>query len=40
MSAISVSVEDIPQTEWKEKVYDKELTADNKNLFVKPGYEM
>jgi 4-oxalocrotonate tautomerase len=40
MSAISVSVEDIPQTEWKEKVYDKELTEDNKNLFVKPGYTM
>jgi 4-oxalocrotonate tautomerase len=38
MSVISVAIEDIPQSEWQEKVYDKELTDKNKNLFIKPGY--
>ena len=34
----SVSVVDVPQDEWKEKVYDKVLT--DKNTFIQPGYEM
>lgn len=33
----SVSVEDVPQAEWK-KVYDK-VKAD-KNTIIQPGYEM
>ena len=37
-SAISVAIEDIPKENWKEQVYDKELTEENKNLYIKPGY--
>lgn len=34
----SVSVVDVPQDEWKGKVYDK-VRAD-KNTVIQPGYEM
>ncbi|QOS40741.1 4-oxalocrotonate tautomerase family enzyme [Treponema rectale] len=34
----SVSIVDVPQDEWKEKVYDKVLK--DSNTFVKPGYTM
>ena len=34
----SVSIVDVPQDEWKEKVYDRVLQ--DKNTFVKPGYSM
>lgn len=34
----SVSIEDIPQDEWKEKVYDKLLL--DKNIVIPPGYTM
>ena len=34
----SVSIEDVPQDEWKEKVYDK--VVKDKNTFIQPGYEM
>ena len=36
----SVSIEDVPQDEWKEKVYDKVADSSNKNVFVRPGYTM
>ncbi len=36
----SVFIEDVPQDEWKEKVYDKVADSSNKNVFVKPGYTM
>ncbi len=34
----SVSIEDVPQTEWKDKVYDRVLK--DENTVIKPGYEM
>ncbi len=34
----SVSVEDVPQDEWKAKVYDKVLS--DRNTVIRPGYEM
>ena len=34
----SVSIEDIPQENWKEAVYDK-VVAD-KNTLIQPGYTM
>lgn len=34
----SVSIEDIPQEEWKEKVYNSAIDPSNKNIFVRPGY--
>ncbi|MDO5773312.1 MAG: tautomerase family protein [Spirochaetales bacterium] len=36
----SVSVEDVPQDEWKERIFDKIVDPDNKTVFVKPGYTM
>ncbi len=34
----SVSIVDIPQDEWKDKVYDKVLS--DKNTIIQPGYKM
>ena len=34
----SVSIEDVPQDEWKAKVYDKVLK--DANTVIKPGYTM
>lgn len=33
----SVSIEDVPQNEWKAKVYDK--VVQDKNTIIRPGYE-
>ena len=34
----SVSIEDVPEEEWKEKVYNKILS--DKNTIIAPGYKM
>ncbi len=34
----SVSVVDVPQDEWKEKVYNSAIDPQNKEVFVRPGY--
>ena len=34
----SVSIVDVSQDEWKEKVYDKVLS--DKNTIIQPGYKM
>ncbi len=34
----SVSIEDVPQEEWNEKVYKKVTDPANKTVFIKPGY--
>lgn len=34
----SVSIEDVPQDEWTEKVYKNAVDPNNKNVFVRPGY--
>lgn len=34
----SVSIEDVPQEEWKAKVYNKVLT--DSNTIIQPGYTM
>ncbi len=36
----SCSIEDVPQDEWKEKVYDKASDPNNKTVYVRPGYTM
>lgn len=38
-SAVSVSITDFEPENWKKEVYDKEI-KDNKDLFIKLGYEM
>ncbi|URA09286.1 tautomerase family protein [Thermospira aquatica] len=37
---ISLAIEEIPPSEWKEKVYDKEIVPQMENLWIKPGYTM
>ena len=34
----SVSIEDVPQEEWNDKVYNSAIDPENKNVFVRPGY--
>ncbi len=34
----SVSIEDIPQEEWNDKVYKKITDPQNKTVYIKPGY--
>ena len=34
----SVSVEDVTQDEWNEKVYKNAIDPENKTVFVRPGY--
>lgn len=34
----SVSIEDVPQEEWIDKVYSKVTDPNNKTVFIKPGY--
>lgn len=34
----SVSIQDVPQDEWNEKVYQKVTDPNNNEVFLKPGY--
>ena len=34
----SVSVVDVPQEEWKEKVYNSAIDPNNTEIFIRPGY--
>lgn len=37
-SSVSVAIKDIPQEDWKEKVWDADIVPDEKYLYKKPGY--
>ncbi len=37
-SSVSVAIKDIPEAEWKEKVWDTNIVPDEKYLYKKPGY--
>lgn len=37
-SSVSVTIKDVPENEWKEKVWDACITKDQENLYKKPGY--
>lgn len=39
-SSVSVSIEDVPSGDWKEKVYDPEIRGKAEYLYKKPGYSM
>jgi 4-oxalocrotonate tautomerase len=39
-ASVSVSIEDIPSDEWKERVYDPEIRDKAGILYKKPGYSM
>lgn len=38
--SVSVSIEDVPSGDWKEKVYEPEIRAKERFLYKKPGYSM
>ncbi len=38
--ALSVSIEDVPKSEWKEKVYQPEIIDNKEHLYKEPGYQM
>ena len=37
-TAVSVAIKEIPQEEWKDKVYDGQIMSDKDALYVVPGY--
>ena len=37
-TAVSVAIKEIPQDDWKEKVFDGQIMADKDSLYVEPGY--
>jgi len=37
--AVSVSIEDVAQGDWTEKVYKPDIAAHWENLYKKPGYD-
>lgn len=39
-ASVSVSIEDVPSEDWKEKVYDPEIRDKAFFLYKKPGYSM
>lgn len=39
-ASVSVSIEDVPSSEWKQKVYDPEIQGKAGTLYKKPGYSM
>lgn len=39
-ASVSVSIEDVPSDEWKEKVYDPMIQKESDLLYKKPGYSM
>lgn len=38
LSSVSVTIKDISEDEWKEKVWDLNIVPDEKFMFKKPGY--
>jgi 4-oxalocrotonate tautomerase len=39
-SSVTVAIEEIPSSEWKENVYDPEIRDNVDQLYKKPGYSM
>lgn len=38
--AISVSIQEVEKDNWKTEVYDKVTKDENKEVYIKPGYDM
>jgi len=38
LSSVSVVIKDIPESEWKEKVWDVDIKPNEKYMYKKPGY--
>ncbi|MCR5593890.1 MAG: tautomerase family protein [Saccharofermentans sp.] len=39
LSAVSVSIKEVPKENWKDQVFDSQIMADEAALYVKPGYK-
>ena len=37
-TSVSVAIKDVPEEEWKEKVWDKYIDPELNNLYKTPGY--
>lgn len=37
-AAISIAIEEVPESEWMEKVYEPEIKPNKDRLYKKPGY--
>lgn len=37
-AAISIDIEDVPESEWMEKVYEPDIKPNLESLYKKPGY--
>lgn len=37
-SSVSVAIQDVPQDQWKQRVWDAQITLDAPFLYKKPGY--
>lgn len=37
-SSVSVAIKDVPQDQWKEKVWDAHIIPDGQYLYKRPGY--
>lgn len=38
--SVSVAIEDVSSSSWKEEVYDPEIQENMRNIYKKPGYSM
>lgn len=38
--SVSVAIEDVDPTEWKQRVYDSEISRQADLIYKKPGYTM
>lgn len=38
VSSVSVAIMDVPEEEWKEKVWDADIAPNERYMYKKPGY--
>jgi 4-oxalocrotonate tautomerase len=38
ISSVSLTIKEVPEDDWKEKVWDASIVTDEKYLYIKPGY--
>lgn len=38
LSSVSVTIREVPQEDWKARVWDQKITPAGDELYVKPGY--
>ena len=38
VSSVSIAIEEVEKEDWKETVWDKEISPNMDGLYVKPGY--